>query len=422
MFGLLMLYPTASIYYGALKMTAYIFLSNSEAEDTLYRLIGFMMLLFGSGVVAWLAIKSNAITGKIAGAVQGALDKAAAPVRTGLGVTASSMRKENMANMLHGEKKSGLSGFVQRRARSFDQKKRARELRSGIYNMAGQRQYEDSVLNNPSILGELGDTVEGQAVLQSHRKDAIARASAQFRNVSSAKELGGQLQQAIADNDSIKEQAVQGILATSKGSSGIEELNNSLIAAQNSGILKHGSFMDQSLRADLRDNHGAILGKDWGLKYWANDIKGAETIEEARDAATRGAILGVNEEGLKTGGMENRELTNMTKYAQERLFQVAQRDSNNNILRDAKGNVMTSSVDPQQILTKGQIESISTPAGESAEALPGPLLEKLQANSAPKLNMEPSNVKTAIRNQARAQQGKSRVSKGNRANIRSRRR
>jgi len=82
--SLILLYPLAAVYFGALKFTASILLSSG---GILERIFGNTLLFFGCFVVAGLAIKGNAITGKVYGAVNSSMNKAVAPARKlGMGV------------------------------------------------------------------------------------------------------------------------------------------------------------------------------------------------------------------------------------------------------------------------------------------------------------------------------------------------
>ena len=109
--AMLSLYPLASVYYGGLKLAALIMISTGGTGP---RLIGMIVLLGGAVVVMILAVKANAITGKIAGAIQGGLNKLTSPVQQNLSESFGESKKEGMQAFKYGRDRRGLFGAVQR--------------------------------------------------------------------------------------------------------------------------------------------------------------------------------------------------------------------------------------------------------------------------------------------------------------------
>lgn len=111
--SLLLLYPLAAIYYGGLKFVASLMIGT---EGILNRIVGHALLYAGTFVVLGLALKGNAIVGKIYGAAQNfqnkmggdLLRKGALVGAAGTGVL-SFMRLKNRGGLV--ERKGRTAGF-----------------------------------------------------------------------------------------------------------------------------------------------------------------------------------------------------------------------------------------------------------------------------------------------------------------------
>ena len=184
--ALLLLYPLAAIYYGALKFVAFIIIGTST--NPFEMIMGHSLLFMGSAAVLFLAVKSNAITGKMFGAVQNGINKVAKPVqKAGMGLVGGmaamqwARLKTDPASAV--KPGSGLLGSrsvtrgIGGAARWFDTKKRNRDLDTQILKGEQSRQWREALALSPSDIPSMEDTITGRAEADKLREEAIGNAT-----------------------------------------------------------------------------------------------------------------------------------------------------------------------------------------------------------------------------------------------------
>lgn len=179
--GLLFLYPMAAVFYGGLKLAAVTIASTGGWFGMLTALT---LLFFGTGFVLFLAIKSNAIVGKVMGSVQGALGKVVSPVEKMGRDTQKTMLAENRAKfMANSTGRRGVIGVIGRGMSRFDRGKRDRELRAGLYGAEADQEYRKGILSEPQRLQGLQDTVGGQGYMDKLSEEAVKNAHSFINNI-----------------------------------------------------------------------------------------------------------------------------------------------------------------------------------------------------------------------------------------------
>lgn len=343
--SMLFLYPMAAAYYGALKFTAFILIGSEDPSATLQRLMGYALLLFGSGVVLWLAIKSNAVTGKIAGGIQGALNKVASPVEKLGRATMAGMAMERMGAFRAQDfsKKSRFNPMrhIGRGMQAFDRSKRDRELRTALQNSEADQQWRQGLLNDPSRLRGLEGGAGGQGYLSKLEAEAVSNKEVSLRN-QDLQALAKTLEEAIKSGDTITAKAAQNRLLNS-GSAGLETFNGTIANADTSpgGI---SATMRESLSSNIRDNHASAMDKDMGTMKWATGDR--TMVESQNDAAVE----------LADKGIATEKFAQMTESAQKRLLESSHGGS---------------------ILNQGQIAALTDQSGQYGGKIGKSVVEKL---------------------------------------------
>lgn len=358
--SMLFLYPIAAAYYGALKFTAFILIGQDDPGATLQRLMGFALLLFGSGVVVWLAIKSNAITGRIAGGIQGALSKVASPVEKLGRATMAGMAMERMGAFRAQDfsKKSRLNPMrhIGRGMQAFDRSKRDRELRTALQNSEADQRWRQGLLNDPSRLRGLEGGAGGQGYLSKLEAEAVSNKEVSLRN-QDLQALAKTLEEAIKSGDTITAKAAQNRLLNS-GSAGLETFNGTIANADTSpdGV---SARMRESLSSNIRDNHATAMDKDMGTMKWAT---GSRTMVESQNDAA----IELAEKGIAT-----EKFAQMTEAAQKRLLE---------------------SPGGSSILTQGQITALTDQSGQYGGKVGKSVVAKLNTmKSQPQPPNDPSD-------------------------------
>ncbi len=305
--SMLFLYPIAAVYYGALKFTAFILLNDNSTSNTLGRIMGSLLLLFGTGVISWLAIKSNTLAGKLAGAIRGGLSKITSPIQQGGREIAGNRLKEHLAGMRHGVG----GGIVGSAIRSFDRRKRDRKQRIHLHEDIANREYLKGLAEDPSRLRGLANRPEGTALIaaaqqESHRKE-VSNFEAEMWNMD-LPELRQELTRAATNGETARAQAAQNKLLQS-GSKGVEAFNNAIIDAEHNGPLE--SEMRSALAANIRSSHAGAMEKDYGTREWAT---GNDSMTASQFMAAKNAV--------EKGGLTAEKFANMTKEAQARMLET----------------------------------------------------------------------------------------------------
>lgn len=146
--SLILLYPLAAVYFGALKFTAALMINSGELLSSI---IGHALLFIGCFVVFGIAIKGNAITGKMYGAVKNGMNKVVEPVRkVGMGVAGASaairfaqFKNRDFSGKSRVRGLNRVGGILQ----SFDQNKAARDSALGIAKERAQDIRTDNMLD-----------------------------------------------------------------------------------------------------------------------------------------------------------------------------------------------------------------------------------------------------------------------------------
>lgn len=178
--GLVLLYPMAAIYYGALKFTALTILGNGDA-GAFEHLTGLALLFIGSFVIFGIALKSNSIMSMMMGKMSGALNKVSNPLTNKLSERADLMRNARKAEfMAKDHSKHRVRGFLGRRMQAFDRRTRDLKSRGGIAAQNLEQQYRTGLTDaSPEELkrrlGATADTAGGQAYIENIAKEAAAR-------------------------------------------------------------------------------------------------------------------------------------------------------------------------------------------------------------------------------------------------------
>lgn len=317
--AMLSLYPLASVYYGGLKLAALIMISTGGTGP---RLIGMIVLLGGAVVVMILAVKANAITGKIAGAIQGGLNKLTSPVQQNLSESFGESKKEGMQAFKYGRDRRGLFGAVQRGMRRFDRSKRDRALRSAILESEGTRLHAEGLVADQHAGGGrlkgLESSVAGQAYMKQQESAIVKQQEGQYRG-QSLTDLEASMLRAFESGDYIQAQAIQNLMAV-QGGRGLEAFNRTVVRAE-AGDLMSGK-MRSSLAENLAMNHAGTLAKDFATRQWAQT---SDTMTKAQAEWT-----GLND---NTSSVSAKDFSEMSTAAQMRLLGAS-------VTRNDKGEVV----------------------------------------------------------------------------------
>lgn len=332
-FSMLFLYPVAAFSFGALKFTANMFLQDQTAGATLQRLVGFLLLMFGGGVICWVALKSNAITGKITGAAQGFIDKVGNPLQKMGRSYAGAVAKERFGafkNRDHSSKKGwGNIGFLGRKKAiratgrimsRFDESKRRRDLRTQLYDQAYNEGITGRLTSNPDEL--VPESIRGTAVAQSFVskivEDQIGAETTRQASMPVSTVL--QIAKDTQTSQAARVAAVRRVVK--EGSSG--EVMQLVQMSQQFGA---GSLENQALSAGVfsRGFHG-VLGSGVGEKIIQGQIGSAEDINKQIVSAIK---KGISAEGLaKDGELTNRVAdivnTRMDQFSTDELANLGQ--------------------------------------------------------------------------------------------------
>lgn len=319
--AMLSLYPLASVYYGGLKLAALIMISTGNSG---MRLIGMVVLMGGAVVVLVLAVKANAITGKITGAVKNGLGKLTAPVQSTLNESFGPAAKEGIQSFKYGRDRKGLFGAMQKGMRSFDRSKRDRALRSAILENELSRQHAESFVADPTEAGKrlkgLQDVPGGAAYIREQEAALVKQQEVGFR-ASSPEELEKSMVEAIQKGNRIAAQAIQNVML-SQGGRGLEAFNKSVMKTEPTGEMR------TSLVENLVSNHGSALMKDFATRQWTQS---GETM-----AAAQAAWTGPNK---NTDSISAKDFSDMSSAAQLRVLGASVGDDGNvTIAVDKDGN------------------------------------------------------------------------------------
>lgn len=77
--SILFLYPLVALYYGGLKLGVYITVMGQSGATPFGQIIAYALLFFGSAPIVLMSVKANSITGKMTGAIAGAVTKMTSP-------------------------------------------------------------------------------------------------------------------------------------------------------------------------------------------------------------------------------------------------------------------------------------------------------------------------------------------------------
>lgn len=329
--SILFLYPAASIYFGALKVGAAMAITEG---GILEKIIGFAALLTGAGFIFVMAIKSNAILGKVAGAASGVLNKAAAPIAKA-GKAASMARQglkyKQFKNrdfspqkgpgsrgfMGHKKLQRGMGRLTQGVARGFETRAKARDSAGAAADVqAGKRFNEDLIAgydpdNDPNAANYIsplakkaagGDEEQARYIqekaYQARRKEEVekagfelseqintmARTNPEFdtadhlSRVARNKNLDSNGKEVEANyTEYERDAALQ--MAASKG------LGKTLRQAQTQAYSDRGSLGEKSrLSRALESNYNALKDKDPDL------VKGGDRVFKDLNPAQMGQL------------------------------------------------------------------------------------------------------------------------------------
>lgn len=319
--AMLSLYPLASVYYGGLKLAALIMISTGGTGP---RLIGMIVLLGGAVAVMILAVKANAITGKMVGAIQGGLNKLTSPLQHSANEYVSDSKKEGLQSFKYGRDRKGLFGAMQRGMRSFDRSKRDRALRNAILESEGTRQHAEGLVADQAAGGTrlrgLEATPGGSSYIRQQEAALVKQQEVGFR-ASSLEELEKSMVEAIQKGNRIAAQAIQNVML-SQGGRGLEAFNKSVMKTEPTGEMR------TSLVENLVSNHGSALMKDFATRQWTQS---GETM-----AAAQAAWTGPNK---NTDSISAKDFSDMSSAAQLRVLGASVGDDGNvTIAVDKDGN------------------------------------------------------------------------------------
>lgn len=301
--GLLFLYPLAAIYYGGLKMGAFII---SGTMGWLGPIVAVFVLFFGAGAVVILAIKSNSIAGKAFGAVSGLLGKAAAPVQK-LG---KDVARDKSMDFTHGEARGNrLARFAQRKAKGFSDNSRRRSGRQSAFAEIDKQDYLSRIAANPQQ--ELGDhiltTPTGKRFIQdseNKRVDSEVTDISSMPGIDETNKLqfaSSEFVRANASGDKERARAAARIMMGG-GSKGIQQLHDSVNHIEQNGGFN--SEVEKEIRSDVVS--AGLKGKDATLASWAFDrnrsnIQDLERRGEAMSSLNSVELAGQNIHDLRDG-------------------------------------------------------------------------------------------------------------------------
>ena len=287
--GLVFLYPLAALYYGGLKFAASTMLMGGEA-NSIQRLMSLAALFVGTFMVAVIAIKSNAIMGKVAGGIGGFVNKLGVSRFGGfLSNTATNMMATKRAEFVNkgpGRNLLGRNPFTRgahKVMRHFSDSKKIRQIDQANYEAHTDRDFKESLASGKydkrmRSLELPGSAARIQEMAHSLTATEIKNAQISFGNAS-IQELKSALSDAIKSGDSVKARAAQNILLSSRGPAGIDAHNQAI------GETEQHMSKDMStvLRSNIQESNSGVFDKDSSLLKWASGAK--STIQGARDAA-----------------------------------------------------------------------------------------------------------------------------------------
>lgn len=287
--GLVFLYPLAALYYGGLKFAASTMLIGGEA-NSIQRLMSLAALFVGTFMVAVIAIKSNAIMGKVAGGIGGFVNKLGVSRFGGfLSNTATNMMATKRAEFVNkgpGRNLLGRNPFTRgahKVMRHFSDSKKIRQIDQANYEAHTDRDFKESLASGKydkrmRSLELPGSAARIQEMAHSLTATEIKNAQISFGNAS-IQELKSALSDAIKSGDSVKARAAQNILLSSRGPAGIDAHNQAI------GETEQHMSKDMStvLRSNIQESNSGVFDKDSSLLKWASGAK--STIQGARDAA-----------------------------------------------------------------------------------------------------------------------------------------
>lgn len=289
--GLVFLYPLAAIYYGGLKFAASTMLIGGEA-NSIQRLMALAALFIGTFMVAVIAIRSNAIMGKVMGGIGGFANKLGVSQLGGfLSNTSANMRAARKAAFTSkgpGEGLLGRNPFARgahKVMRRFSDSKKLRQIDQANYEAHADKEFKESLASGEyndrlsSLKTKLPGAAERiQEMAHSLTATEIKNAQISFGNAS-IQELKSALADAIKNGDNVKARAAQNILLSSRGPAGID--------AHNQAISETEAHMNQDMSAALRSNiqesNSGAFDRDPSLLKWASGTE--STMQGARNAA-----------------------------------------------------------------------------------------------------------------------------------------
>lgn len=286
--ALLFMYPLMSIYYGALKFTAFIFIGKSDPNDSIFRLMGFLMLMFGSGVVVWIAIKSNAITGKIAGSVQNALNKMTKPVTDlGMGIAksmASAKRAEFMSRN-HSDRRNPVA-LAGRIAQRMERNRKLREIDKANYEQAYDTSFKEGLASGAynDQLSSIKNKVPGAQERVNEMAKSVVSVEIKNKELkiesASIDQLKKTLMEAVKSGDGNMAMAASNLLLSKRGGRGVSGFSEAINEMEKGGALS--GEMSERLRGNVASSHANAMDVNPGLAGWSQGS--TSTLEGNTDA------------------------------------------------------------------------------------------------------------------------------------------
>ena len=292
-FGMVFLYPLASVYYGALKFMSLIVLNN-PSSGSLDRLFAVGTLSIGAFVVLFLAVKSNSITGKIMGVTKGFMGKLTAPLTNfasgAIGAKMALGRARAASMDYSGRRRINPATWGGRILRSARQSKVRTATDAAIYERAADLQDKQWLSENRNKLSSVRGGVAGA---DAHMTELAHSATAtEIKNAElaisgqSLSQLEETLKRAFEDGDSIKARAAQNRMF-SMGSRGVDTFTNTVDTMEQGSETHQTSGVSQALRQNTQANHGGVMDSDPALLNWSSGVN--SNMEGARGAAYVGS-------------------------------------------------------------------------------------------------------------------------------------
>jgi hypothetical protein len=321
--ALLLLYPLSAIYFGALKFVAAIMIN---AQGVLERMVGHGLLFMGCFVVLGIALKGNAITGKVFGSIQGGINKVVEPARkVGMGVAGgmAALRFAKFKNTNPSSINAGKAGFLGRHAvtrgvgrvlRTFDQSKWAREQGVAVAKGDQQQAFQEWATGDgkdkfTKISGiDAGSSLTGKAYMNTLTEKAVKNQEARINSMDIS-QLAKEFKEAVNANngqgDEIRALAAQNRLLES-GALGLT-MANDVLASTNGGGQLYGS-----LASNVRSNHAGAMAQDNVTKAWAGK---SNSEDQSWQAATARA-----QEKIVKDGITPEKFATLSDEAQARIL------------------------------------------------------------------------------------------------------